>query len=246
MSGQERCSLTGWTNRISPLSNPGIRQWLLTGVASLTIVAAYVLVYVVIRKCHRYPDGHISIDTGSNITNRVFAIAIHLEKCAIPIQLPGKEALFEEALKEAQSTDRTILIILGTENCLPCRQLERFLQQQHAILSKYVLVFKANVGRNLTQGAVVNERYRCLSDTDGYTNYFPWIAFVDINGGLIVCGDDNADGLIGIPHGGPQDRAWFLQMLRIANPKMTESDVTHIGAAAEAYHKRIWNNPSSQ
>ena len=66
----------------------------------------------------------------------------------------------------------------------------------------------------------------------GYQQYQP----------LLVTVDDAPERLSGTPQGGPQDRAWFLQMLRRANPAITDDDIDRLAAAAEAYHRKIWHD----
>jgi thioredoxin-related protein len=220
-------------------SRQGLSRRSQTGAVIITLIAIYGLVYAAVRISHRTADGRVTIETGSRIANRAFAPAIGLEKF-LRSAPEVKAILFEDALMEAQKTDRPILVVLGTKNCLPCRQLEQFLQDQRGILSRYFVFLKANIDDPSTPGLLIRDRYRHLSDSEGYTNYFPWIAFIDGDGSLLVTGDDDADGLIGIPHGGPQDREWFLRMLRIANPKITEDELAMIDVAGADYHKFLW------
>ena len=180
------------------------------------------------------------IDTGSRIANRLFAPASRLEQFVRDRPLRAMDACFDDILSEARSTKRPILIALGAKNCLPCRQLEQFLKDQQSILSRHFVVLKANVDDPATPGELIRDRYRKLSGSEGYLDYFPWIAFVDGTGKLLLTGDDRSQGLIGIPHGGPQDRAWFLEMLQLANPSVTETELASIGTAAEAYHRFLW------
>lgn len=213
-----------------------------TCVITTTLIAIYGLVYVSVRTGSRSSDGRVAIDTGSRIANRIFAPAISLEKIVRDRPHADVATVFEDLLTEAQSSGRPILVTLGTKNCLPCRQLERFLKDQQAIVSKYFIVLKADLDDATTPGVLVRDRFRTQSETEGYTNYYPWIAFVDGNGKLLVTGDDNSEGLIGIPQGGPQDRAWFLKMLRMANPAITNDEIAKLNTAAEAYHKHLWRD----
>ena len=223
-------------------SQYGWSRLLTTCAVATTLIAIYGLVYVSVRTGRRSSDGRVAIDTGSRIANRIFAPAIVLEKTMRDRPHADMATLFDDVLTEAQSSGRPILVTLGTKNCLPCRQLERFLKDQQAIVSKYVIVLKADLDDATTPGVLIRDRYRTQSETEGYTNYFPWIAFIDGNGKLLVTGDDNSEGLIGIPQGGPQDRAWFLKMLRRANPAITNDEIAALNTAAEAYHNLLWRD----
>jgi hypothetical protein len=217
-------------------------QWIRAGVLCGTVIAIYLLGYLAVRSGERAADGRLVVYTGSRLSNRIFAPVIFLEKITSDRPIPDPEATLQSYLAEARSTRRPILVALGGKSCLGCRQLEQFLKEQQAIVSKHFVVLKANFDDPMTPGALLNDRYRTLSETEGYINYFPWIAFLDEDGELLLTADDNRDGVIGIPQGGPQDRAWFLQMLRRANPAITDGELAQLGAAAEAYHEQIWRD----
>lgn len=206
------------------------------------VMAIYMLGYVSVRRVDGVSNGRLAIETGSRIANRIFAPAISLEKIVRDRPHPDPETMFESLLGESRSSRRPILVALGIKTCLPCRQLERFLNDQRAIVSKYFVVVKADVDDGMTPGALVRDRYRTPHEAEGYTHYFPWVAFLNENGELLVTGDDGPSGLIGLPQGGPQDRAWFLRMLRIANPAITDYEIASLDTAAVAYHKRIWRD----
>lgn len=230
-------------NRLALPSSQGVRARRLWPCAVIAaVMAVYVLGYFSVRRVHRLSNGRLGIDTGSRIANRIFAPAISLEMIVRDRPRPDPETMFKSFLGESRSSRRPILIVLGTKKCLPCRQLERFLEDQRAIVSKYFVVMKADVDDETTPGILVRDRYRTPSESEGYTHYFPWIAFINGNGELLVTGDDGPNGLIGIPQGGPQDRAWFLRMLRIVNPAITDDEIASLDTAAAAYHKLIWRD----
>jgi hypothetical protein len=239
-------SLSGSRQIAFPPSRHHWSRLLGTCAVVAAVIAIYAFVYLSVRTGHRASDGRMAIDTGSRSANLIFAPAISLEKSVRDQPHSDEVTVFESVLAESRSSRRPILIALGTTHCLPCRQLERFLKDQQAILSKYFVVMKANLDDPATPGVLVRDRYRTRSETEGYTNYFPWIAFVDGTGELLVNADDNSAGLIGIPQGGPQDRAWFLRMLRIANPAITDDEIDKLDAAAQAYHKMLWRDPAPQ
>jgi uncharacterized protein (TIGR03067 family) len=202
--------------------------------------AIYLLGYFSVRAGHRMPDGQLAIYTGSQMSARIFAQAICLEQLLRdrPIEDPGMA--FEALLADARTSQRPVLVALGLKSCLPCRQLERFLEEQQITVSRYFAVLKADVDDENSPGVLIRDRYRTRYETDGYTNYFPWIAFLNGDGELLVTSDDGPESQIGIPQGGPKDRAWFLRMLRIANPAITDGEIAKLDVAAEAFHELIW------
>jgi thioredoxin-related protein len=227
-----------------PALRPGRFQWWRWSKwpgGGATFVALYVMAYVTVRTRHATGDGRFEIRTGSRMMDRLFAPAILTEKSSLDRPIPNAELLMESALREARSSGRKVLLAIGSKNCLPCRQLERFVGEQSAILSKYFVVVKIDVGNGMVHGDVVQKQYRAEQGALGDNQYFPWLAFLNANGDLLVTSDDSGEGMIGIPQGGPQDRAWFLRMLRIANPAITDDEIASMDAAAEAYHNLIWS-----
>lgn len=222
---------------------PSRRRWPQIWLGALLVAAvctSYLVGYLSVRTGHRVQDGQWVISTGSRMSNWIFAPVIYAEQTAY--DKPDPRLTFESVLAESRSSRRPVLIVLGTTHCLPCRQAEEFLEQQRAVLSKYFVVVKADLGEAHTLGVLVRDKYRKQVNTDGYIEYFPWLACVDGQGQVLVTGDDRGKGLIGLPQGGPQDRKWFLQMLQIANPKISDVEITSLDDAAAAYHRHIWNS----
>lgn len=227
---------------IRPPARRGWPQRIRSCAVLVGLFAVYSLGYLSVRNEHRSSDGRLAIDTGSRMSNRIFAPAIRLEKLLRDRPIPEPETAFEAVLAEARSSRKPVLVALGLKSCLPCRQLERFFEEQRAIVSKHFIVLKADVDDESTLGVLVRDRYRARPGADGYIEYFPWIAVLDTNGRLLVTSDDGPEGVIGIPQGSPQDRAWFLQMLRTGNPAINDEEIARLDAAAEAYHELIWRD----
>jgi hypothetical protein len=214
---------------------------LLRGIAVLIVaITFYSTVYLTVRTCFRAVDGRLKIDTGSRIANRIFAPAIHLERLSRERLVPRPEDELARFLAESRTSQKPLLVALGAPPCLPCRQLEQFLHEQRAILSKHFVVVKASFDGEMSVGQLVSDRFRVPRETAGYLHYFPWLVFLNENGEVVVTADDGPKGRIGIPQGGPDDRAWFLRMLRIARPQISDAEIAELGRAAEAYHRRIW------
>jgi len=225
-----------------PPSRHGWSPWMGTCAVIGAMMAIYLIVYMSVRSLHRMSDGRLAIYTGSQLANRIFGPAITLETIVRHKPVPDPKTEFKSILAEARSSGKTVLICLGTKTCLPCRQLERLLQSQWAIMSKYVVIMKANVDDEMTPGVLVRDLFRTSPGTEGYIHYYPWIAFLNGNGELLVSSDDGPTGLIGIPHGGSEDRAWFLGMLRVANPTIADDEIARLAAEAKAYHELIWHD----
>lgn len=215
-----------------------------TGVA--VAVAGYVALYLVSRTAHQDRSGKISVELGSRFSDQLFAPLAGIEKRMRDRVVPQAEPLIESALAEARASGRTVLLTLGSKTCLPCRQLERFLADQSAIIDKHFVIVKVNIDDELNRGELVRARYRVPRMNPEMVEYFPWIAFLDQSGELSVTADDGPPGRIGIPQGGAEERAWFLAMLKRAHPAITADELDHLGTAAAAWHELLWNTPSDR
>lgn len=216
-----------------------ICQWLAVATA---IIFLYALGYYSIRVSHRTHDERFKIETGSRLTDSIFAPAIRLERAWLHRSHPNAERLIDSALKEARSSNRKVLLALGAKSCLPCRQLEQFLMEQEPIVSRHFVVVKIDVDDSMLHGKAVQARYRTLPGSLGDACYFPWMAILDESGRRLVTSDDGPRGTIGLPHGGPSDRAWFLQLLRISDPTFTDREIASLESAALAFHVSIWHD----
>jgi hypothetical protein len=224
----------------STLPVPRTHRWLRWCAAGIVMTAVYSATYLTVRKAFRSPDGRMKVDTGSRMSNHIFAPAILLEKKSRDQPIPHPESLWASCLAESSASKKPILVALGISGCLPCRQLEKFLHDQQAIVSRHFVVVKADIDGEWSLGALISDRFRNPQGTAGYVHSYPWIAFLNEHGELLVTVDDSPKRLIGTPQGGPEDRAWFLRMLRTARPELTDSEIATLDRAAEAYHNLVW------
>ncbi len=227
------------------------RLWLGRVVWPLALFAAYATSYFIVRVKGTDRAGSPEVHCTSRMSQILFNPLIRAEQSlaclwnAGPSKRPEARS-FEETLRQAQDTHRKVLLTVGTTSCLPCRQLERFLKEQEPILSRYFLVAKTNVDDDKRQGEAIHQRYRQDKGTSAKFRYFPWMAFLDADGNTIVTGDDGPPGTIGIPQGGPADREWFLKMLRMAAPEISEEEMAELELAALRFHQRIWESRNAQ
>ncbi len=172
--------------------------------------------------------------------NWVYAPARAVEEGLARLTRQDARRIVADALSEAGRSDRKVLLVFGTENCLPCRQMERFLDQQEQTLSDHFIVVKV-VYDVMENGKAVHHEYRRPPEVVNGGLYIPWSCVLDSNGNRVVT-SDGPDGTIGLPQGGAKGRAWFMQMLRRADAGLTEEELATIDRAAARYHDEIWKN----
>lgn len=197
------------------------------------LLIVYVALYASLRTNRRSADGGREFDLGSRAANGLFAPVIRLERRWRGEAPPDMLVRLEEAILEARRTDRRVLLTLGTESCLPCRQLEAFLDSQRDLLDRHYVVVRIDVDG--LHGDVVQERRRPVVDNLESRRYFPWLAIVAADGRTLRTGDDGPAGVIGLAQGGPADRAWFLELLRSTTPELDAQELAMLDKAAEVY-----------
>lgn len=204
-------------------------------------LAAYLAVYGATRRVQRVRDERFEIQTGSRLSNWLFAPAIQGELSWRRQDTPNAEQVLADALLEARRTERNVLLAFGTRGCLPCRQLERFFDEQAAIIERYYVVRRIDVDDKMFRGLEILDRYRPFATDGGLrgVQYYPWQAILDADGTRIVMSDDGPPGVIGLAQGGPADRAWFLEMLRRGAGRISDAELGQLDAAAQAFRRKI-------
>jgi hypothetical protein len=210
------------------------------------LIAVYFAMYFGVRTRHQAANHELDIDTGSRIADRLFAPLIGAERAWFERKIPNADTLIKSAFGEAELSGRKVLLVFGTQSCLPCRQLERLMDEQQSILSRYFIILKIDIDGSMLHGSEVHENYRNPHGSLGEVMYMPWMAVLDGAGAVLVTSDDGPEGAIGLPHGGPVDRAWFLQLLRKSNPKITDDEIATLDAAALGLHNEIWSRNTSR
>lgn len=206
-------------------------------VVATGLLAGYVAAYLCERTVRRTPEGSLCIECGSRMSSALFSPAITLESRWLSREDVDAEQKLAAALVDAKATGRKVLLTIGAEHCLPCRQLEQFLEDETDLLAKHFVVMKIDWDKEL-HGKQVQDRYRPKDTSKGA--YYPWVAVLDEDGSLIVTGDDGPKGVIGLAHGSPADRAWFLEMLKKAAPQISDEELAKLNRDALAFHERIW------
>lgn len=207
------------------------------------LFAGYPLAYFCDRTVRRTSEGAIQIECRSRLSAVLFAPAIALESRRLSRANVDAEQRLATALADAKATNRKVLLTLGTEFCLSCRQLEQFLEERQDLLAAHFIVVRIDCYGEMLHGKQVQDRYR--PDDKSKPAYYPWVAILDEEGHTIVTGDDGPPKVIGLAHGGPDDRAWFLAMLKKAVPQMTDEELTKLHRAALAFHEHIWQKSSN-
>jgi len=142
----------------------------------------------------------VAVDgTGATLGSRRIAVAGIGTAQALPAQfikrhapaVPDARARLEAAQREARETGRRLLFVEGGPRCDPCRELARWMEDQHALLSKDFVILK--VLDNDDHAGEVIKKFR-PRDEGG----IPWFAIADPDG-TVLATSDGPMGNIGMP-----------------------------------------------
>jgi RNA polymerase sigma factor (sigma-70 family) len=149
------------------------------------------------------------------------------------------ETLLAEALQKAKAAKKRVLLVACTKSCLPCRQLYELFDELKPILDKHLVLAKLDLVE-MKNADRVHRRYR--KDIDERGNYVPWMVILDDSAAaLAVMGQlVKPDSVVGLPHGSDANRRYFLDMLRVSCPAISERELEQIDAAAKNLRDRIW------
>ena len=169
------------------------------------------------------PDGSlVSMVSGKDLTGAAYAD--WLQKQRVPVL--DAEVLWADALKQAKSQNKRILVYLTAPWQDKCFDLEALLQRSTIAnaLAKDYLVLKIDTERQ-SHGAQVAARLRGSKVGD-----LPWISITDCEGQQLTSGErPTAQGLrnIGCPTSKP-DQAWFMSMLKETRQHMSKGQLQSI------------------
>jgi len=148
--------------------------------------------------------------------------------------------IVDNAITQAQSEKKRVLLLICTSTCLPCRYLDRLLPELSPILTRHLVVVKLNIDV-VHRGRAVHFRYRDM-DHPG-DRYIPWYVVLDEKGKPLIT-SDGPKGETGCALGPDSDRAYFLHMLRETAPGMTDEEINEIDRLSKACRERMLANAS--
>jgi hypothetical protein len=145
------------------------------------------------------------------------------------------EHVVASACARARAQDKRVMLILCTRNCLPCRQLHRFLAENAALVAKYYVIADVDL-EEMRHAQELNDRFR--PPAEGHINYIPWVGILDGDGtALFTAGE--IDDPIPLPFAADRDRDCFLEMLRKTARGITPEECAALDQAAQAFRRQV-------
>lgn len=227
-----------------------IRWKLFFLVLPVALVAVYGGLYLAVRERHweRYLDKtsgshkeELNILTPRwQAGKRIFAPAMWVERKLDFALRDDAVVIVDNAISKARSENKRVLLLFCTTSCLPCRYLDRLLPELSPILTKHFVVVKLNkdVARN---GSAAEFRYRDMDPPGGL--YIPWYVILDETGKPLIT-SDGPKGEMGCALGPGKHRTYFLHMLSITAPRITDEEIDEIDRLSKGCHDRMLANAS--
>lgn len=218
---------------------PRRRRILLVVLGALATAALYVAGYSLLRTKLRTTNDEYAIEVpGGPLVRSVFMPAVWAESWLDHVDGPqDAELILNHALTKARLEDKRVLLVIGTTHCLPCRQLDALFDDISQTLTKHFIVAKIN-DDVMRHGESVHMRFRTVDDRRGM--YVPWMVVLDDSGEPLIT-SDGPKGVVALPQGSDESRAYFIQMLRETASGITDSELWEIDRQAKAMHGRLWN-----
>jgi hypothetical protein len=155
----------------------------------------------------------VAVDgTGATLGSHKITVAGNAAAEALAAQfvrryaLPSLDAqqLLETAQREARETGRRLVFVEGGPRCDPCRELARWMDDQHSLLSKDYVILKL-LGSETHSGDVIG-KFR--SNRNGG---IPWFAIAEPDG-TVLATSDSPLGNTGFPSGF-EEKKYFKKIL---------------------------------
>ncbi len=155
-----------------------------------------------------------------------FFLMLSLLTSASLAETPSAEQILAGAKTKAAAEQKAIFVHFGASWCGWCKKLDAYLDQPDVkpVFEKYFVPVKLVMGEKPPQKALENAGADDLAKKLGGPG-FPFHAFLDAQGALIVNSNREPGGQnIGYP-AEPAEVDWFLQMIKKAAPKITDADL---------------------
>jgi hypothetical protein len=169
-------------------------------------------------------------------------------KCIVPIlgafclvassvsaATPSAEQVISQAKAKATTEQKAIFVHFGASWCIWCKRLDAFLDRPDIkpVFEKYFVPVKLVVQESEKNKGLENPGADALLKDFGGPTGLPYSAFLDTKGALIVNSKLHGEN-IGYP-AQPAEIGHFIQMMKEAAPKMSESDLKTIETALRSF-----------